>query len=115
MNPSRFSKADRTTAISVEGQGSAEPRWPVLLAVVALVGLQAALPSTLLMGGSRWIPVGSVLVLLVPTIILHRNGVHSLDQVLGYILNGVVTLTMIWSLILLIESLPAHIETPQQL
>lgn len=92
-----------------------EPRWPALLAMLALGGLYAALPSFLLVGGPRWLLLAVVSVLLVPTIISHRRGVHSLNKRLGYILNGVVTVTMIGSLSLLIMALPAHKETPLQL
>jgi hypothetical protein len=93
----------------------AEPRWPALLAVLALSGLYAALPPPLLLGGSRSLLLVTVSILLVPTVISHRTGNHSLNQVLGYVLNGVITVVMVWSLVLLVEALPAHRETPQQL
>jgi hypothetical protein len=48
-----------------------------------------------------------------PECISARRGDHSLNQVLGYILNGVVTVAMIRSLALLIAALPAHRVTPQ--
>ncbi|MHB8743095.1 MAG: hypothetical protein ACYC9L_08190 [Sulfuricaulis sp.] len=92
-----------------------EPRWPALVAMLALGGLYAALPSFLLVGGPRWLLLAVVSVLLVPTVIAHRRGVYSLNQRLGYVLNGVVTLAMIGSLLLLITALPAHQETPLQL
>lgn len=98
-----------------QGTAITEPRWPALLAMLALGGLYAALPSFLLVGGPRWLLLAVVSVLLVPTIISHRRGVHSLSQRLGYILNGVVTVAMIGSLSLLIMALPAHKETPLQL
>jgi hypothetical protein len=94
---------------------NAEPRWPALLAVLAFGGLYAALPRALLPGGPRWLLLAIVSALLVPTIISHRTGNHFLNQVLGYILNGVLTVVMVWSLVLLVEALPAHRETPQQL
>lgn len=92
-----------------------EPRWPALLALLALGGLYAALPPSLLVGGSRWLLLVIVSVLLVPAVHSHRKGHHSLNQLLGYILNGVVTVAMIWSLALLIQALPAHKEAPEQL
>ena len=82
-----------------------EPRWPALY---------AALPSTLV-GGPRWLIPSLVLVLLVPTAISHRIGNHSLNQTLGYILNSLVTVAMIWSLSLLVRDLPTHRITPEQL
>src|ERR1044071_611257 len=84
---------------------SAEPRWPALLAFLALGGLYAALPSSLIFGGPRWLLLLIVSVLLIPTIITHRISHHHLNQVLGYILNSIVTVAMIWSLVRLIELL----------
>lgn len=94
---------------------SAEPRWPALLAFVSLGGLYAALPSSLIVVGPRWLLLVIVSALLIPSIITHRKGHHRLNQVLGYILNGVVTVAMIWSLALLIKSLPEHRLASQQL
>jgi hypothetical protein len=93
---------------------SHEPRWPSGVAVVAIGGLFAALPSSLV-AGPRWLLLATVLVLLVPTIISHRIGHHSLNQILGYIVNGVVTLAMIASLALLIKAVTVHTITPPQL
>ena len=92
-----------------------EPRWPAVLALLALGGVYAFLPSSLLVGGSRWLLLAVVSVLLVPTIISHHTGNHSLNQVLGYVLNGIVTAALIWSLALLIKTLPAHKITSPQL
>jgi hypothetical protein len=69
----------------------------------------------LLVGGPRWLLAVVVLILLVPTVISHSKGHHALNQVLGYLLNGVVTIAMIWSLVLLITALTDHKITPQQL
>jgi hypothetical protein len=99
----------------VQPQRSAEPRWPALLALLALGGLYAALPAALLVGGLRWLLLAIVSVLIVPTVVSHRRGVHSLNQRLGYLLNGVVTAAMICSLLLLISALPSHVETSLQL
>jgi hypothetical protein len=77
--------------------------------------LYAALPSSLIVGGPRWLPIVVILILLIPTIISHRIGHHALNQALGYVLNGVVTLAMIRSLALLITALIAHKITPQQI
>jgi hypothetical protein len=92
-----------------------EPRWPAGVAVVAIGGLFAALPSSLAVARPRWLLPAIVLVLLAPTIISHRTGYHFLNQILGYILNGVVTASMIAALALLITALTAHTITPRQL
>jgi len=94
---------------------SPEPRWPALLALLALGGLYAALPTALLVGGPRWLLLLIVTLLLVPAIIAQFRGNYSFSQVMGYILNGVVTFTLIWSLTLLIIALPARTITPRQL
>jgi hypothetical protein len=94
--------------------GRTEPRWPSGVAVVAIGGLFAALPSSLV-AGPRWLLLATVLVLLVPTVISHRIGHHSLNQILGYVVNSVVTLSLIVSLGLLIDAVTDHAITPQQL
>jgi len=55
---------------------NAEPRWPALIASVAIGGLYAALPAPLLISGPRWLLIVVIVLLLVPTIISHRIG-HS--------------------------------------
>ena len=92
-----------------------EPRWPVLVALLGIAALYAALPSSLLVGGARWLVPGLVLALLVPAEIAHERGRHQLNQALGYILNSVVTIAMIISLALLVETLPEHLVNPRQL
>lgn len=90
-------------------------RWPALFALLALGGLYAALPSSLLIGGSRWLLLAIVSLLIVPVVITYYRGAHTANQVLGYVLNGVVTTAMIVSLALLIRALPLHLEKPQEL
>jgi len=85
---------------------------------VALLGagaLYAALPSSLLVGGPRWLPLALVLLLLIPAEVTHKRGNHALNQVIGYILNSVITLAMIGSLALLIDALPEHRVSPREL
>ncbi|MBU5635803.1 DUF1345 domain-containing protein [Geomonas sp. Red69] len=92
-----------------------QSRWPALSALLALGGLYAALPSSLLIGGTRWLPLVVISVLIVPVLITYYKGAHTANQVLGYVLNGVVTAFMIISLVLLIKALPSHKEMPQEL
>ena len=92
-----------------------EPRWPASIALLALGGLYSALPSALLVGGHRWLLLILISLLLVPTIIAHHLGNHIVNEVLGIILNSVVTIALIWSLVLLIEVLPEHGIAPRQL
>ena len=54
-----------------------EPRWPALLALLALGGLYAALPTALLVGGPRWLLLLVVSLLLVPAIVAQIRGDYS--------------------------------------
>lgn len=94
---------------------AAGARWPAIFALLALGGLYAALPASLLLGGSRWLLLVIVSVLTVPAVISHYKGAYTTNQVLGYVLNGVVTAALIVSLVLLIRALPLHLEKPQEL
>ncbi len=91
-----------------------EPRWHALIAVVAVGGLYTALPSALIVG-PRWLFFALVLMLLVPTVISHIRRRNRLNRILGFTVNGVVTLGMIASVVLLIGALPEHKESPTQL
>src|SRR5262245_62060539 len=94
---------------------TSEPRWPNRVAMLAVAGLYAALPPHLLFAGARWLPGAAVVGLLVPITISHRRGNHSLNELLGYILNILVTAAMILSLALLIRAVTRHEVTPQEL
>jgi hypothetical protein len=90
---------------------AAQPRWPATLAALAVGGLYLSLPETLTFGPS-WLLLATVAVLLVPVWIARIRGSFKLNQVLGYILLGMVTAAMLWSLYLLIRSLPSHQLAP---
>lgn len=96
------------------GHDAPEPRWPALIAAVAVGGLYAALPGSLALG-PRWLQLAIVGALLVPTVIAHRRGGHAINQVLGQVITAVMTVFMIWSLVLLVRALPAHTEPPMTL
>jgi hypothetical protein len=92
-----------------------EPRWPATVALLGLGGLYALLPPSLLVGGHRWSLLVIVTLLLSPAILSHRLGNHLVTEILGMILNSVVTIALIWSLILLINVLPKHEIQPAPL
>jgi hypothetical protein len=83
--------------------------------MLALAGLYSALPPSLLGGAPRWSMAVIVVVLAVPILVLHHRQNHFLGQVLGYILNSIVTLALIVSLGFLIQELTQHRVTPPQL
>ena len=83
--------------------------------MIAVAGLYAALPSSLVLIRPRWLVLAIVLALLVPIIMSHRAGYHFLNEVLGYALNGVVTVTMILSLARLLSAVTEHTIDPKEL
>ena len=91
-----------------------EPRWPAFIAILAVGGLYAALPSYLIIG-PHWLFPAIVLALLVPTVISHGTGHHVINRFFGFIVTIVVTLGMVGSVALLIHALPAHRESPTEL
>jgi hypothetical protein len=91
-----------------------EPRWPAIVALLAIGGLRLALPAAL-SAGPRWLLIPVVIGLATPTIWARQKGLSKLNQSLGYLLLSVVTLDMIWSLSLLLTALPSHREAPGDL
>src|SRR5438034_3907868 len=91
-----------------------EPRGQALLAFLAIGAIYLALPRNLMVG-RIWLRQSVSVVLLVPTVVSHRVGRHSLNRALGIIINGITTLALIGSVILLVRALPSHRESPLQL
>jgi hypothetical protein len=91
-----------------------EPRWPAMLALLAVGGLRLALPEPLSVGPG-WLLILVVGTLIIPTVLARRHGNDRLNQILGYLLASIVTLDMVWSLGLLLRALPSHKETPKDL
>jgi uncharacterized membrane protein len=91
-----------------------EPRWPALIAVLAVGGLYLALPPELTVGPRGLFPT-AVGGFLLTTVILHRAGQHRLDRILGFAVSALLTMQMIVSLMLLIGALPSHREPPIRL
>ncbi len=91
-----------------------EPRWPALVALLAVGGVYTSLPASMFIG-PRWLVPLIVAALLVPTVISHQSGNYSLNHLFGLIANGFVTVALVVSLALLIRALPAHREAPTAL
>jgi hypothetical protein len=96
-----------------DGRGS-EPRWPALIASLAVGGLYFALHSDLVVG-PRWLFPGAIGVLLIPAVILHRIGRHDLDRILGLGISSLLTIGLTASVILLVGALPSHRQSPTAL
>jgi hypothetical protein len=106
--------ANKTEPQAAADQIVREPRWPALLAILAVAALYSALPGALRFG-PYWLLLAVVCVLLVPTAIAHRIGRHKLNEVLGHLVLSIVTASMVWSLAMLIAGLPSHRDSPQVL
>ena len=87
-----------------------EPRWQALLAFLAVGAIYLALPRSLIFGPT-WLLPTLIVALLVPTVVSHRTGKRSLNRALGILINGLTTLALIGSVILLVRALPSHKET----
>jgi hypothetical protein len=91
-----------------------EPRWPAMLALLAVGLLHLVLPESLSVGPD-WLLITIVGVLIVPTIWARQRGLDDLNKILGYTLTSIVTVDMVWSLGLLVAALPSHKESPLDL
>jgi hypothetical protein len=89
----------------------AQPVWPAVVAVLAVGGLNVSLPEPLTFGPS-WLLLAVVTVLLIPVLMARMRGSFELNQKLGYVLLWVVTAALLWSVGLLVRSLPRHTLTP---
>ena len=88
-----------------------EPRWQVVLALLAVAVIYWALPRELVVGPT-WLVPAAVVVLLVPTVFAHRTGRHSLNHALGIAIGTIITLGLIVSVGLLVVSLAGTKEPP---
>ena len=91
-----------------------EPRWPTVVAMVAIGGLFYVLPSAMTVGPD-WLALALVALLVTPAVVFHRAKMHTLNNVFGYLAQSVVTLWLAASLIILVMRLPGHKDTPAEL
>src|SRR4029453_15453642 len=88
-----------------------EPRGQAVLAFLAICAIYLALPRNLVVG-PIWLLPTLIVVLLVPTVVSHRVGRHSLNRTLGFVISGITTLALIGSVVLLVGGLPPHRQPP---
>jgi hypothetical protein len=86
-----------------------EPRWQVILALLAVAAIYMALPRQLVVG-PPWLLPAVVTVLLVPTVFAHRTGHNSLNHVLGIVITAIITFGLIVSVVLLATTLTGKKE-----
>ncbi len=101
-------------ATSTKPKLRVEPRWPAMLALLAVGGLRLALPESLSVGPD-WLLLAVVGILTIPTVWAHLRGLDNVARILGYLLTALVTADMVWSLGLLIAALPGHKQSPLNL
>ena len=92
----------------------AEPRWPAILAVLAIGALHMSLPESLTVGPD-WLLITVVAVLATGSILARRLESYVVAERIGYTISGMVTLDMAWSLWRLVAALPKHSESPKEL
>src|SRR5579871_6420717 len=88
-----------------------EPRWQAIIAILAVAGIQLALPKELVIG-PFWLLPFLVVVLLVPTVFAHHLGRYSLNHALGILISAIITLSLVASVVLLVSTLPEKKEPP---
>ena len=99
---------------SLKVKRTPEPRWPAAVAVAAVAMLNMILPEPL-SAGPFWLLLVIVGVLLIPLVLTHQIGSHDLNQTFGYILLGIVTAFLIFSVCELVLAMAQHRQTPAQL
>ena len=91
-----------------------EPRWPAMVALLAVSALFYAIPPALKVGPD-WVFLILVIVLTAPGVFCRSLRLYPTIRILGYTAVSLMTLALIGSLFLLVSRLPAHKETPAQL
>src|SRR5580658_7662369 len=91
-----------------------EPRWPAFVAMLAAAGVYFALPEPLSVGPS-WLLLVIIVFLLIPILMTYRYGYYKVTRILTLTANGIITIAMIASLVLLVRGIPEHLETPKAL
>jgi len=91
-----------------------EPRWPAVVAMIAVGLLNDALPRSLVIG-PKWLITVLAVGLLVPALISHHQGKHDAAKWLSYVALGLVTASMVVSLGLLLAGLAIKRQQPSEL
>ncbi len=81
-----------------------EPRWPAIVAMLAIGLLYLALPESLAVG-PRWLFPLLIVALAAWTTAAHHVGKPGLNHVLGYVNSAVLTLFVVFSLALLVRAM----------
>jgi uncharacterized membrane protein len=91
-----------------------EARWPALFAILGVGGLYLAMPAALTIG-PRWLPLVLIAVLMIPVRQFHVQGKERLNELSAYVVLGLITAWMLFSLARLIIGMAHHTESPKML
>jgi len=91
-----------------------EPRWPALVAALAIGALNFALPESLTIG-PVWLVLALVALFMLLSLLAHRSRLQLWNEVFAYAGLTVITLAEISSLGLLLTRLPQHKDPPIEL
>lgn len=91
-----------------------EPRWPAVVALLAIAGLYWSLPERLTPGPS-WVFLVVIAILFVPVMLAHVTGRGQLNFIFGIVLLSVITVAIVWSLGGLIRELLEKRAVPIEL
>ena len=93
---------------------AADPHWPPIVTFLAVGVLYLAIPPRL-SPGPNWLLLAVLVPLLAAGVHLRKGGYELLLERLTWVLSGVITLALVWSLGKLIAGLSAHRDTPAEL
>jgi len=91
-----------------------EPRWPAFVAMLAVSFLYLALPERLSYGPG-WLLLVVIVLLLIPIVFTYQLGHYNVTRILTFAASGAITLALIGSLVLLVQGLPQHRDSPMAL
>jgi hypothetical protein len=90
------------------------PRWPALVALLAVGVLNFVVPEQLSFGPG-WVWLALIAAVAFPTMIFHQIGRHRLNEAFAYLGLVIITTTLVGSLALLLMRLPEHKDPPVEL
>jgi hypothetical protein len=82
--------------------------------MLSAAGVFWALPEPLSLGPG-WLMLAVIVVLMIPIVITNKRGYFKITRTLTYIALGLITVSLIASLIFLIQGIPSHREMPRAL
>jgi hypothetical protein len=88
-----------------------EPRWPVVLALLAAAALHFVLPRYLVVG-PPWMVLSTVAALILLATYARHRRLWRLNEVLGFAALGVLTVGLVFGISALVWALPRRLETP---